>query len=180
MSLPFGVRLHPLKRIEDHRGSLIEIYRDEWVTGARPCQWNATFSEANVLRGVHVHFKHDDYLVVLHGQISVGLYDARSGSPTFRGSCIVELVGGAMSALLIPSGVVHGFYCHEPSLYVYGMNSYYDPSDELGCHWADPALGIPWPCTAPRLSERDRAAVSLAELEKTLHALKPEFAKPAR
>ena len=48
-----------------------------------PCQWAATLSQANVLRGVHVHHRHHDYLVLLRGD-SVGLYDARPKSPTHR------------------------------------------------------------------------------------------------
>jgi dTDP-4-dehydrorhamnose 3,5-epimerase len=179
MNLPVGVELIPLKTHADARGSLTEIFRDEWCEGFHPCQWNVTFSHANVLRGVHVHYKHSDYLVLLQGRISVGLHDARSGSQSYRTSCVTEIESNEMSVLRIPAGMMHGFYCHEPSLYIYGVNSYFDPDDELGCYWADPALGIAWPCREPLLNERDIRAGTLADVEARLHDLNPEFAKPA-
>ena len=36
----------------DARGSLTELFRDEWGTGIQPVQWNASHSAPNVLRGV--------------------------------------------------------------------------------------------------------------------------------
>ena len=54
-------------------------------------QWNAVWSEAGVLRGVHVHIRHDDYLTVPVGRASVGLRDLRRGSPTEGLSALVEL-----------------------------------------------------------------------------------------
>lgn len=136
-----------------------------------PCQWNAVVSEANTLRGVHVHARHRDYLVVVQGRLTAGLHDLRPDSPTYRQSALVDLSGEHVSALLIPTRVAHGFYVHEPSLYLYGMDAYFDPADELGCRWDDPALGLAWPCEDPVLSERDRAAASLAALEARLGAL---------
>ncbi len=176
MNLPHGVRLTPLTTHRDERGSVTEIFRDEWSVGVAPCQWNATMSQPNVLRGVHVHYKHHDYLVLLRGKISVGLYDARPKSPTYRMSAMIDLHSHELSGIRVPIGVMHGFYCHEPSMYIYGVDSYFDPDDELGCHWADPGLRIAWPCREPLLSERDRRAGTLAQVEACLRTLDAEFA----
>ena len=108
-------------------------------------QWNAVWSEAGVLRGVHVHVRHDDYLTVPVGRASVGLRDLRRGSPTEGLTALVELGREQPGALVIPHGVAHGFYFHEPSLHVYAVSEYWDPADELACNWADPELGIEWP-----------------------------------
>lgn len=43
-----------LSTLRDRRGSLTEIFRQEWVNSAVPVQWNRVQSEANVLRGVRV------------------------------------------------------------------------------------------------------------------------------
>jgi dTDP-4-dehydrorhamnose 3,5-epimerase len=110
-------------------------------------------------------------MVVIDGRLSVGLYDARPNSPTYRKAVLFELDSERLSALRIPVGVMHGLYTHEPSLHIYGVDSYYDLEDELQCHWADPALGIPWPCRHPELSERDKSPVSLAETQARLLAL---------
>ncbi len=165
-----GVRFTPLMMHRDDRGTFTEIFRDEWDSGVRPCQWNATMSRPNVLRGVHVHRKHHDYLVVVSGRMSVGLFDMRRASPTRGSSRLIQFSGERLTGVSIPAGVAHGFYAHEPTLHIYGVDAYYDPSDELGCHWADPRLGIDWPCDDPELSERDRRAGSLAELEARFHA----------
>jgi dTDP-4-dehydrorhamnose 3,5-epimerase len=162
--LPAGTALRPLQANGDGRGAFTELYREEWGTGARPIQWNAVWSGAGVLRGVHVHIRHDDYLTVPVGRASVGLRDLRRGSPTEGLAVLVELGRERPAALVIPHGVAHGFYFHEPSLHVYAVSEYWDPSDELACNWADPALGIPWPAATAVVSDRDRDAQPLEAL----------------
>jgi dTDP-4-dehydrorhamnose 3,5-epimerase len=176
MNLPDGVELTALAMHRDNRGWLTEIFRDEWSVGIEPRQWNVSMSEQNVLRGMHIHGRHKDYLMVLHGKITVGLYDVRPRSPTYRQTAMFEMSSDRLMAVHIPIGVMHGFYCLEKTFSIYGVDAYYDPEDELGCHWADPRLGIPWPCHDPILSARDRDAGTLAELEVQFFSLNPELA----
>jgi dTDP-4-dehydrorhamnose 3,5-epimerase len=171
--LPVGTRLQPLEAHADERGVFTELYRLEWDAGVTPVQWNAVRSEAGVLRGVHVHIRHDDYLTVPLGRASVGLRDLRLGSPTEGLATVVELGGEQPAALSIPHGVAHGFYFHEPSLHVYAVSEYWDPEDELACHWADPALEIPWPCSTARVSQRDAESPPLAALLARLEPSQP-------
>jgi dTDP-4-dehydrorhamnose 3,5-epimerase len=89
---------------------------------------------------------------------------------------MIELRGDDMSGIRVPVGVMHGFYFHEPSMHIYGVDSYFDPDDDLACHWADPRLGIAWPCRDPVLSERDHHAGTLAEVEARLRSCNTEFA----
>lgn len=158
------IQIVTLSPLRDSRGSLTEIFRQEWVNSAIPVQWNCVQSETNVLRGVHVHVKHVDYLVVLKGRMLVGVTDLREGG--IGAGSIIELSEENRSMLMVPQGVAHGFYFPEPTTFVYGVSEYWDPiHDEYGCRWDDPALGIPWPkAIAPLLSERDEAASSLEEL----------------
>jgi len=159
-----GVRVRHLLVHADARGSLTELFRDEWDTGFEPIQWNLSHSEANVLRGVHVHPRHTDYLILIQGHASVGLRDLRRGSSTEGMVALIDMRGERPSALTIPPGVAHGFLYHQPSTHIYGMSEYWDPADEIGCHWADPTLAIPWPITEALLSERDASAPPLAEI----------------
>ena len=175
IALPAGVALTALEAHRDERGWLAELFRAEWAGAPAACQWNASLSQPNVLRGVHAHHRHSDYLIVLQGRLSIGLHDARPASPTWGAGRLVELAGERPMAITIPPGVLHGFYAHEASLYAYATDSYYDPADEIGCHWADPALGIAWPCQDPMLSPRDAAAGDLATLEIQLRAIGAEF-----
>lgn len=154
----------------DQRGGVIEVFRDEWDSGIRPVQWTVVSSNAGVLRGVHVHPRHDDYVCVIHGRASLGLRDLRSGSPTEGSACLLELCDETPQAVIVPHGVAHGLYFHQPTTFLLGVSAYFDMDDELGCHWSDPALGIDWPVAAPVLSDRDAGLPPLAAL---LESIRP-------
>jgi dTDP-4-dehydrorhamnose 3,5-epimerase len=171
--LPAGTSFVPLTAHADERGAFTELYRLEWGTGVAPIQWNAVSSEAGVLRGVHVHLRHDDYLTVPLGHAAVGLRDLRRGSPTEGLATVVELSAQAPGALVIPHGIAHGFYFREPSLHVYAVTEYWDPADELSCHWADPDLEIPWRVQTAKVSQRDAQSQSLQDLLAQLEPSQP-------
>ena len=167
-SLPQGVSLRLLQAHHDERGSLTELFRASWETGIDAVQWNYVESEASVLRGVHVHIKHCDCLILLSGHATFALRDLRHDSTTEGLTALIEMHGNDPRALTIPPGVAHGFYFHEPSTHIYGVSEFWDAQDELGCHWADPALEINWPNAAPIISARDAALPSLRELVESL------------
>src|ERR1700716_515657 len=112
-ALPQGVHHTALTPHPDDRGSLVELFRESFPGGFRAVQWNAVTSRAGVLRGVHVHLVHSDYLCVLAGRAVVGLCDLREESPTHHAAAVVELSAAAPSALTIPPGGAHGFYFPE-------------------------------------------------------------------
>lgn len=162
--LPHGVRLRALLAHRDDRGSLTELFRQPWQGGAPLVQWNAVRSEAAVMRGVHIHLGYHEYYVLLQGRVSVGCRDVRRGSPTEGATALVELSAAKPSAMLSPPGIAHGLLFHESSLLLVGTTACWDPRNELGCHWLDPALEIPWPTRSSTLSERDAALPPLAEV----------------
>jgi dTDP-4-dehydrorhamnose 3,5-epimerase len=168
--LPHGVVWRELTTHADQRGDLTELFRAEWYDGLAPVQWNFVRSEGNVLRGVHVHSRHDDYLVVLHHRMLLGLKDLRRDSPTHDLGTMVELDGKHLSAIFIPHGVAHGFYFPSDTLYTYAVNHYWDRSDELRCRWDDPELELKWPAESPLLSELDRTAGTLSAMRRDLDA----------
>ena len=77
--LPEGVRCQPLVPRADERGVFTELFRDSWSVEVKPAQWNGVRSVANVLRGVHAHWRHADYLALAVGRATIGLYDLREG-----------------------------------------------------------------------------------------------------
>ncbi|MFT4050105.1 MAG: dTDP-4-dehydrorhamnose 3,5-epimerase [Solirubrobacterales bacterium] len=168
--LPHGVELRELTPHADDRGVFTELYREEWGVGADPIQWNAVRSKAGVLRGVHVHPVHDDYLTVPIGRVLFGLCDLRPDSPTYRLSTTVEIAEDSQKSLMIPHGVAHGFYFVEDSIHVYAVSHYWNLADELGCRWDDPALGIEWSDPSPQISQRDADLQTLSELIEELAA----------
>lgn len=157
-----GVRIVPLDAHPDQRGTFSEIFRDEWNPEVRPVQWNVVHSAGGVLRGVHLHRRHSDYLTVIAGSMLLGLCDLRRSSPTFRLAVAIEVTPAR--AILIPPGVAHGFYFPETAIHIYGVDRYWDPEDELGCHWSDPELRIPWDVRNPILSPRDAGLPPLSGL----------------
>jgi dTDP-4-dehydrorhamnose 3,5-epimerase len=170
----WGVRRISLNRRSDIRGSLVEAYRQEGDSGIRPVQWNVSESNAGVLRGVHAHWKHTDYLFLIHGVMRLGLYDLRRSSPSFRRSEILDLSETPPVGILIPPGVAHGFCSPASATLLQGVTEYWDPADELGCHCADPDLHLAWNVDNPILSERDSALPPLRRLiidyETSVHA----------
>jgi dTDP-4-dehydrorhamnose 3,5-epimerase len=171
--LPNGVCINRLDMHHDDRGVFTEIFRREWCLGIDPVQWNVVRSVAGVLRGVHVHPRHDDYLIVAHGRVSVGLRDLRRGSSTEGLAALVGLSANDLQGVFIPHGVAHGFYFHEPSIHLYAVSHRWDPSDEKACLWSDPALGIPWPVATARVSDRDAGAQPLSRLLDELESEQP-------
>lgn len=168
-----GIQLRPLTMHADARGCFTEVFRQHWDVGLQPVQWNIVRSVPNVLRGVHLHRRHADYLTILTGRALVGLCDLRPESPTHGVAGLVEMVGDDLAGLEIPPGVAHGFYFVESSLHLYAVTHYWDHADELGCRWNDPDLRIPWPIRDPLLSPRDQQLGSLAELLDQLTAPQP-------
>jgi dTDP-4-dehydrorhamnose 3,5-epimerase len=163
-TLPEGVCLRQLQTIPDERGVFTEIYRGEWMPGEPAVQWNFIRSRSGVMRGVRVHPRHDDHLVVVDGFLLIGLRDLRRDSPSFGATALLELRGSELSVLKTPAGVAHGLYVAEPSLFLIGVTRYHDPADDVPCRWDDPALGIPWPFTTAQVSPYDEKGYSLAEV----------------
>ena len=173
LSLPDGVVVRPISIYSDTRGDLSEIYREEWLPKSYPSaiQWNYVCSAANVLRGVHLHRKHYDYLTLLSGKMLLGLSDLREKSATYRMGCLLPLEQHQPRLVVIPPGVAHGFYFTCASIHVYGVSSYWSPEDEFGCLYSDPGLNIDWNLQQePILSERDVQLKSLLELQNSIRS----------
>jgi dTDP-4-dehydrorhamnose 3,5-epimerase len=163
--LPPGVALRPLPVYPDARGLTGECFPAAAAADFPPAQWAFGVSAANTLRGMHVHLRHRDWMVVLDGLVWAGICDLRAGSPAFGRGLLLPLRGAAPAALHIPPGVAHGFLSPGRSVFVLGADRVYDLADELGCQWNDPGLGIDWPLEGPPvLSARDRALPTLAEV----------------
>jgi dTDP-4-dehydrorhamnose 3,5-epimerase len=61
--------------------------------------------------------------------------------------------------------VAHGFAALTDMTMTYLVDGYYNPADELGVAWDDPAIAADWGVTDPVLSERDRTNPRRADLD---------------
>lgn len=161
-----GVFFVEPKPVDDDRGRFAEIFRREWIPGAREMvQTNRTVSRAGVLRGMHYHLFQADYWYVTSGQMFIALYDHRATSKTAEKVETIEVPEGKELGIYIPPGVAHGYFAVTDSAMLYMVDQYFDGTDELGIFYDDPTLEIPWPFEAePIVSDRDRENALLADI----------------
>lgn len=162
--LPDDCLIIDLAMHSDDRGCFTELLRRSWLPGFEPSQINFVRSRPNVLRGLHVHQHHSDFLVFVAGTALVALKDLRRNSPSFMQGGLFSFSSEKLQGLFIPPGVAHAFYFPDEGAHLYAVDRYFDRSDEFGCMYNDPQLGLQWPCPDPNLSERDQALPSLKEL----------------
>jgi dTDP-4-dehydrorhamnose 3,5-epimerase len=160
-----GVTVRAFDSIDDIRGGLCEIHRDDWKLAPRPVQWDLFNTKANVLRGVHVHRLRWDYIIVVDGTGTIGLKDIRRDAKSFARDMVIEVTGGEPTVVTIPPGVAHGIFANTAMRHLYGLTVAWDGNDEeLGCRYDDPVLGIVWPSAAPLVIPRDRDLPDFATL----------------
>jgi dTDP-4-dehydrorhamnose 3,5-epimerase len=160
-----GVVVVEPKVWSDERGIFVETFRHEWVPGAEPMvQANRADRRTGVLVGLHYHLRQADYWYVPAGRAFVALHDLRASSRSVGSSLTLEIGEHDHRGVYIPKGVAHGFAALTDLTITYLVDCYYDPADELGLAWDDPALAIDWPLDAPIVSDRDRANPRRAEI----------------
>ena len=153
----------------DNRGRFIETFRKEWIAdGAEMVQANRADRKAGALVGLHYHRFQADYWYVPFGRALVVLHDLRASSPTDGATLSLEIGDHDHRGVYIPPGVAHGFWALTDMTITYLVDHYYDPADELGVAWDDPALGISWPGQNPELSQRDRTNPKRSEIPSDL------------
>ena len=142
----------------DQRGMFIETYRREWFPhGREMIQGNRANRQQGALVGLHYHLHQADYWYVPFGHARVVLHDLREGGPTDGATLELDLTGDNHHGVFIPPGVAHGFAAVTNMVITYLGDGNYNPADELGVMWNDPAVGADWGVADPILSERDQA-----------------------
>ena len=111
-----GVKIKKLKKYEDERGWLIEIFRND-EDDYQPAMSYISQTKPGVIRGPHEHVYQTDVFVFLGpGSFELHLWDARENSST-KGEYFHEIFGQDNPAsVIVPPGVVHGYKCvsNEP------------------------------------------------------------------
>ena len=158
---------------DDQRGLFIETYRRSWFPAGREMvQGNRANRQRGALVGLHYHLHQADYWYVLRGRARVVLHDLRLGSPTDGRTMLIDLDVDVERGVFIPPGVAHGFASLTDMLMWYLVDGYYNPNDELGVAWDDPAIGADWGLADPVLSERDTKNPRRDEIDP---ALRPRY-----
>ena len=142
----------------DQRGMFIETYRREWFPNGREMlQGNRANRQRGAVVGLHYHLHQADYWYVPFGTARVVLHDLREGGPTNGNTLCLDLSGDNHVGIFIPPGVAHGFAALTDMVITYLVDNYYNPQDELGVMWNDPAVAGDWGFADPILSARDES-----------------------
>lgn len=155
----------------DDRGFFMETYRADALQRAgihdHLVQDNHSRSVRGVLRGLHYQLKKPQAKLcrVVSGEVFDVAVDVRLGSPTFGQWFGVTLSAENKLQIYVPRGFAHGYVVRsETADFLYKCSDYYDPSDDRGVLWSDPAIGIAWDVADPIVSAKDQQYLRLAEV----------------
>lgn len=122
-------------------------------------------SRRGVVRGMHVRSGRGEAKLVRcsYGAVLDVVVDLRPESPTYRNRETFDLTGDNQVTVYVPAGCAHGFQAlTEPADVSYRIDRAHDPAEDVSIAFDDPDLDIPWPLPVTLMSERDKAAPSLA------------------
>lgn len=153
------------KIFADTRGEFLEIYNKkqyvEYGLNMDFVQDNQSSSIHGVLRGLHFQTLHPQGKLIraVAGSFYDVAVDLRKDSPTFGKYFGTILDDKKKNQLYIPEGFAHGFYVLSKSaICSYKCTDFYDPLNESGIMWNDPAINIEWPIEknqTPILAKKD-------------------------
>lgn len=169
-----GVWLVRPRVFADRRGFFLESYNRRAMErlGIHQVfvQDNHSRSGRGVLRGLHYQLAQPQAKLVrvTLGRVFDVVVDIRRGSPHFGRWTGHELSADNHLMLFAPEGFAHGFLVlSEVAEFQYKCSELYAPAEERAIAWDDPDLAIAWPLggVEPLLSDKDRRAPRLAEVE---------------
>jgi dTDP-4-dehydrorhamnose 3,5-epimerase len=106
-----GVIWKPLKKFQDHRGWLSELYREDEVPAVyHPIMGYISETEPGIARGPHEHVDQADYFCFLGpSDFKLYLWDNRPKSPTYQVKQVETVGASNPQAVIVPPGVVHAY-----------------------------------------------------------------------
>jgi dTDP-4-dehydrorhamnose 3,5-epimerase len=141
------------------------FFQKSWANHPKEfVQTNINIKSKNCIVGFHYHLLQFEIWHLLAGKAKAYFYDFRIGSPTEGVICVKDLEADLLESILIPPGVAHLFISHTEVILETLVDQYYNPSDELGIFWSDPALGINWNIENPILSNRDKNNPKISQI----------------
>lgn len=169
---PIGPILFRRTVHRDSRGSFVEDYHEKRYQDigldVRFVQMNRSTSLRGVLRGLHFQNPgaQGKLVSVSRGEVFDVAVDIRVGSPTFGRWYGVHLSANNGLQLWVPPDFAHGFAAlSDEADLSYQCTDLYRPEADHTLIWDDRDVGIEWPLSAPLLSDKDAAGLTLAELE---------------
>lgn len=138
---------------DDTRGSFREWFKSADIFTATGFEFdvmqaNFSLSARGVIRGIHYSLAKGGqakWITCMSGAIRDVIVDIRPNSPTFGKYIGIDLVAGDGKALLIGTGLGHGFVSREDGTIVsYLLTSPYSPENEFEINPLDSKIAIDW------------------------------------
>jgi dTDP-4-dehydrorhamnose 3,5-epimerase len=169
-----GVLLIDPRVFDDSRGFFMETFHQKKYAEAGIdysfIQDNYSHSTRGTLRGLHYQLNDPQgkLVYVITGEIYDVAVDIRRGSPSFGKWTGQYLSDKNRRQIFVPEGFAHGFcVLSETADVLYKTTDLYNPDDEHGVLWSDPAIGIDWPVEMPVVSDKDKQFPGLKEAPET-------------
>jgi dTDP-4-dehydrorhamnose 3,5-epimerase len=161
----------------DERGLFREWFKSNEIRALTGIEFeakqaNLSMSNRGVIRGIHYSLADDGqakWITCANGHVLDVIVDIRPSSPTFKEKVLINLKGGEGKAILVSSGLGHGFLALEDnSIVSYLLSSTYSPGDEYEINPMDREINIDWSLSLVDgsghiISPKDAKAPSLAE-----------------
>lgn len=144
----------------------VDYLRKAGIDPAGFVQENQSRSYQGVVRGLHGRSGAGEAKLVRcsHGAVLDVAIDARPGSPTFGQMETFLLDDQVCTQVYIPRGFLHGYQAlTSVTDFIYRIDDYYGPTEDLTVNYLDPDLAVPWPAPITVVSDRDKAAGSWAD-----------------
>jgi dTDP-4-dehydrorhamnose 3,5-epimerase/CDP-3, 6-dideoxy-D-glycero-D-glycero-4-hexulose-5-epimerase len=164
-----GLKIINAKILNDNRGLFVKTFNNDFFTSYGLNIWiRETFysvSHKDVIRGMHFQIPPHDHIKIVYvpaGRILDVVLDLRNGSPTYGETYSVELSAKNGKAILIPSGLAHGFKSLEDNaITTYMQTSCYAPNHDCGIRYD--SFNFDWNCETPIISKRDMSFETLSD-----------------
>lgn len=103
-----GVLITPLKKLDNERGHLMEVQRNDDPHYPGFGQAYVTCTLPDVVKAWYRHREQVDQIAPVSGMATTVLYDSRKDSPSYKHILVVSLNEREPVLLRIPPGVWHG------------------------------------------------------------------------
>lgn len=147
----------------------VEVMRSAGIDPGAFVQDSLSRSARGVIRGLHLRVGRGEAKLVRcsSGEIFDVVVDLRPASPSYGRWLSFRLSGERQESIYIPAGCAHGFQSlTEPADISYRIDRAHDASEDVTIAYDDPALAIPWPLPVTVMSDNDRGAPPLRDLER--------------
>jgi dTDP-4-dehydrorhamnose 3,5-epimerase len=162
-----GVWTRSLALNHDDRGFFYEELRQSDLPSNCPnfVQDSISFSNQNVLRGMHLQKNQWQLVTLLEGEIFDVLLNIDRQSSNFKKSIQIHLSWNKLNQILIAPGIAHGFAVLSDHARIhYKSNVYYQSGDQVGVSWKSDEIVNYWPQNNWITSERDSNFATLESL----------------